>query len=94
MYIAVHRYIELPEDYRDYCDYLTMMSGSLTGIKSVAGGKLPYLQGNFLVNTEVTKNIFYGNALPGDWKPRCVGVVHGNATTPPLATLATALLLP
>ena len=59
---------KLPEDYRDY---LTVMYGSLTGIKGITRGKLPYLPGNFQVNTKISKVFyFYSNALPGNWKPR------------------------
>ena len=40
--------------------------------KNVTGGKLPYLPGNFWVNTEITENnLFCGNALPGNSELRC-----------------------
>ena len=46
------------------------MHGSLTGIKSVTRGNLPYLLGNFCVNTKLTKdNLLCGNALPGNLQP-------------------------
>ena len=46
---------KLPEDYRDY---LTVMYGLFTGIKGITRGKLPYLPGNFQVNTKISK-VFY-----------------------------------
>ena len=63
-------------DYRDYRNYLTLRHGSLTGGKSVTGGKLPYLPGNFRVNTEITENnLFCGNAVTGNSEPRYEDVV-------------------
>ena len=75
---AVHRYIDLPYDYRNYCEYrhychyLTEIPGSLTGVGSVTEEKLPYLPGNFRVSTKITKNnLFCGNALLGNSQPSC-----------------------
>ena len=51
-----------------------MRPGSLTGGKSVTGGKLQYFPGNLRVNTEITENnLSCGNALPGNSEPSRVG---------------------